>query len=273
MLLRRCLVVGVFSIIVGSSFGQDQRATSPGRDSQVLEILGRVVQANGGSQALANVHDITEKGEITFHGGGGAKGPLTIRMLGGNHFHMEADLPNGKSSWTVSDGGGSKKEGEKVVPLSRENALNLGNLTYPIGHVEAALSDSATTTSFVGIEKREARSVYRLRLKGHLGLASEGHASIPVVKDMLIDALTFDIVSVEDRPFVALSVEKGRLRADTDRPFHSPPRAIEFSDFRVVNGVRLPFSVKTKLLGQLTLSMRLDQVTFNNSLSGQDFKP
>ena len=108
MLLRGCLVVGVFSIMVGFAFGQDQKATSAGRDRQSLEVLARAMQANGSSQALASVHDITEKGEITFHWGDGVKGPLTIQMLDGNHFRLEADLADDKRVWVVRSGRGSQ---------------------------------------------------------------------------------------------------------------------------------------------------------------------
>lgn len=245
------------------------------RDADAVEILARVVQAAGGPQALASVHDIAESGEITFYWGKDVKGPVSIHSLGGNHFRMEADLPEGKSTWAVNDGVGSKKESEKVTPISRENAINLGNLTYPVGPVAAALADSLTEVSFVGIEKREGRSVYRLRLKGQLGLVSQVRKGGPVVKELLIDALTFDILSIEDYPQPIRNGGKrssNRSPASADKRDDPPPRTIAFSDFRVVRGVRLPFSVSTKLLRQETMSIRLDKVAFNSNLNAQDFE-
>jgi hypothetical protein len=112
-------------------FGQQRSEAHPQRDAQAIEILTRVVQASGGPQALASVHDIAESGEITFYWGKDVKGPVTIKALGGNHFRMEADLSPGKNTWIVEDGVGSKKEKDsgKFIPISRENALNFGNLT------------------------------------------------------------------------------------------------------------------------------------------------
>jgi hypothetical protein len=262
MLVRLSIVV--FTIVsISLVLSAQEASTHPKRDAQAVEILTRTVNAAGGHQVLAAVHDMTESGKITFYWGKDVKGPVTIRALGGNHFRMEADLPEGKSTWIVKDGVGSKKDGDKTKPISRENAINLGNLTYPIGHVTAALADSATEVSFIGIEKREGRSVYRLRVKGKLGLAGDG-SPVSVVKDLIVDALTFDVLSVDDRPF--------QTYKPGGRPSDTAPREIDFADFRTVNGVQIPFSISTKLQGQQALSIHLDEVTFNNNLSVGDFQ-
>ncbi len=259
----------VFSIIVVcclSTFGQGQaRSNQPQRDSLLLDVLTRVVNAAGGSEQLVAVHDLTESGEITFHWGAGVKGPVTIRSLGANHFRMEADLPEGKSIWLVNDGDGNKKEADrKPVAISSDNAINLGNLTFPIAFVMAALTDAKTDISLVGIEKNGDRSVYRLRIRGQFGLSSKPRANLPVVKDLLVDALKFNIVSVEDRPF--------RTYDPGGKPSEKASRAIEYSDFRAVRGVFVPFSITTKLMGQPTLSIELNSAAFNSNLRLEDFQ-
>jgi hypothetical protein len=242
-------------------FGQEQPKT-PRRDPVLLDVLARVVNAAGGPQTLASVHDLTESGEITFCWGDGVKGPVTIRTLGRNNFRMEANLPDAKKTWVVRNGSGTRIEGEKTVPMTNDGALNLENITYPLAHVTAALTDSATDVSLVGIEKQEGRSLYRLRVKGQLGLASESSQRNAVTKELLIDALNFDIVSVEDRPF------PNRAGGSKD----TPSRTIEYGDFRVVKGARIPFSITTKLLGQKTFSIHLADVTFNSNLTDEDFQ-
>jgi hypothetical protein len=260
------------AILSCSVFGQQLK--SPERDAQSIEILTHVVEAAGGRQALAAVHDITESGEITFDWADGVKGPVIIQILGGKYFRMESALANGGSIWIARDGRGSKMDQQKTVQLSPSSAINLGNLTYPVAHVMAALADCSTDVSFVDIEKRNGRSVYRLQVEGQLGLVSQAQLGGPVVKDLLIDALDFNIVGVEDRPFPARNPEvasDSRSRASARRHSDSPSRAIEFSDFRLVNGVRVPFSISTTLLGQQTLSILLNKVRFNSNLSSQDF--
>lgn len=262
MFVRRSFVL--FTIVAVSPFLSAQEAAKhPKRDAQAVEILTRTVNAAGGRQSLSAVRDMTESGEITFYWGESVNGPVTIHTLGGNHFRMEAELSQGRSTWIVSDGVGSKKNGEKVSPISRENAINLCNLTYPVGHAATGLADPATDVSFIRIETREGRSVYRLRLRGKLGLVGDG-SPVVVVKDLIVDPLSFDIIGVEDDPYP--TYQPG------ERSSNTMPRQIEFGDFRLVNGVRVPFSITTKLEGQQTLTIQLRQVTFNNNLSISDFR-
>lgn len=242
-----------------------EQPKQPRRDPVLLDVLTRAVSAAGGTQALAAVHDLTESGEITFHWGEGVKGSVTIQTLGGNHFRMEADLPEGKRTWVVNNGNGTSREGDhKAFSLSSENAANLGNLTFPISQIAAVLGDAQTDISLVGVETRDSRSIYRLRVKGQLGISSKPIPDLPVVKDLLIDALSFSILSVEDRPFQ--TYEAG------GKPSDKPSREIDFEDFRTVNGVLVPFSISTKLMGQETLSIHLTSVVLNSNLSPVDFK-
>jgi hypothetical protein len=115
----------------------------------------------------------------------------------------------------------------------------------------------------VGVEEREGRSVYRLRVKGRLGLVGGG-APASVAKDLIVDALKFDILSVEDHPYPTYK--------SGGKPSGVAPREIDFGDFQVVKGVRLPFSISTKLHGQLTLSLRISDVTLNSQVSEKEFR-
>ena len=257
----------VASFVLAVSLFSHAQSKQPRRDPVLLDVLSRVISAAGGSQSLSSVHDVSESGEIIFYSADEeVKGPVVIRLLGGNHFRMEADVPEGKRTWVVKDGMGSLKEADgEVHSLSYENALNLGNLTFPLAHFAATLNDAMTDISLVGIENMSGHSIYRLRVKGQLGLHSPAAGpELPVVKDLLVDAVSFDIISVEDRPFPTYE-SGGRL---SDRP----SRAVEFGDFRIVNGVRVPFSITTRLMGQQTLSIRLSNVTFNSNLGDQDFE-
>jgi hypothetical protein len=251
-----------------SLLAQSQSTTgrkAPERDAQSIEILNRVVQAAGGSQALAAVRDITERGEITFYWGKGQKGPVTIEMVGGRRYRMEADLPQGPSVWITRDGTGWKKESdERVVGLSSENATPMGNFTYPIGQVVASLADPNTSVSFVGIESRKDHSVYRLRVTGRLGLLPTTSVISAISKDLIIDALSFDIVGVADRSF---PVYEG------GRPSDKAPYEVDFSDFHAVNQLRVPFLIDMTLMGQHAMDIRVTEVTLNSGVREEQFQP
>jgi len=244
-------------------FGQEG-PKRPQREPVLLDVLTRVVNAAGGAQSLASVHDLTESGDITFRWEEDVKGPVTIRAIGGNRFRMEADLPDGKTTWIVKDGSGTKQQGDqKAIPLSGSNAANFGNFTFPIAYLAAAIRDPNTDISLVGIETREARSVYRIRVDGRLDVIRNQIAGVSVRKDVLVDALSFEIMSVEDSPFPVYQ-RNGKLS-------DSPPREITYGDFRVVNGVLVPFLISEKVHGQSGVDIRLDKVVFNTGLSDTDF--
>jgi hypothetical protein len=265
MLIRSSTLLLTVLVFSTPSLLANDRTNPVRRDPQAIEILTRTVNAAGGFQSFSNVRDLTESGEITFNWGEDVKGPVTIRTLGDNHFRMEADLPRNRMTWVVRNGMGFKKEKEDdtPVPISTLQAINLAGFTFPLQLVAEALADPSTDLSFVAIEHRGGRSVYRLRMKGRFGSVSQPHGGL-VVKSLLVDALNFDIVIEEDYPF--LISKSGGNKSDT------APRQIEFEDFRVVDGVRVPFSISTRIVGQRTMSISLSKVIFNSNLSDSDFR-
>jgi hypothetical protein len=232
-------------------------AKTPERDAQSIAILNRVISTVGGGQALAAIHDITEKGEITFHSDNGIKGPVTIQMLNGCCFRLDAELPDGKTSWLVKEGLGSEQENNENMSMSHLRAASLENLSYPVGYAIFAIQDRTVSVSFVGVENREGRSTYRIRVGAQLGSDARMTLRRPLARDLLIDALTFDVVGTEDLEY--LSCQRFGTRG-------SVHHEVDFEDFRVIHGTRLPFRIAAKVGGQETLDIRLGEVTFNSNL-------
>ena len=263
-MLRKWLLGLVLICLIASGYAySQQQKVQPVRDANALDILSRVVNAAGGAQALVAVRDLTETGNITFNWGDGVTAPVTIKILSGNYFRMEADLPDGPRIWNVENGVGWRKQYDHLASISNDKAVNLENLTYPLREVAAALADPTTAVSLVGIETLNSRSIYRVRLKGRLGLTRDASPVGPTSKDLLIDALTFDILAVNDFPF--FTYQPGGKRSDV------ATRMVTFEDFKIINGIRIPFSISTKVLGQPTSSISLSEITFNSNLSDADF--
>jgi hypothetical protein len=265
--------VAFLVVITSCAFLFSQEQVKPLlRDPMLLDVLARVINTAGGAQRLAAVQGLSESGEITFYWRENIKGPVTIRSLGWNHFRLEADLPQGKRIWLVNDAVGSRKEtDQKPVALPYANAINLESLTFPVAYVVAALADPEADISLVGIDKSERRTIYHVRLKGRLGLVEKGPAGGPIVKDVLIDALSFEILAVEDFPYSRKSSESSKSSKSNEKIREVAPREITYEDFRVVNGLRVPFSISTKLEGQRTFSLHLTEATFNANLTDGDF--
>ena len=254
----------VFVVLSASfAFSQQETPTRTGREASAIEILNRAMESAGGRQALLSLHDITENGEITFWGGRPVKGPVAIRSIGGSRFRMDADLSQGKRKWVVKEGIGSDTEGEKTFSMPHWRAINLHNLTFPLGFVTATVQDATTDVALVGIETLEGRSVYRVRVSGRLGLSSRAGPFDDVVKELLIDAHVFEIVRVEDYPLT----DHARRNLQPGKP----QRQIDFGDFRVVSGVRVPFSISIRDLHEKSMTIQLSTVAFNSNLTDVDF--
>lgn len=260
-----CLIV-LAIFVLANTLRCESQSRLLDQDPALQDVLSRVIERAGGARVLASVQDVTESGEITFHWAEEVKGVVSIRLLGGNHFRMEADTADGSRTWKIKDGDGSVKEIDgSLHRLSYENALNFGNLTFPAAHVLSALHDSRAVVSLAAIENSDGRTVYRIRLKGQLGLHNlNAGPDVAITKDVLVDAATFDIISVEDQPFQ--TYELG------GKPSSKPSRTVEFGDFHTVNRVRMPFLITTYLMGQKTLTIQLNNVTLNNYVSESDFK-
>jgi hypothetical protein len=270
---RRLIVLAIlasFCVLTEIARSSDSPASSPSivesapnssqRDPRAIDILNRTLKAAGGMQALSAIHNFTGSGNITLFFAEEVKGPVLIRSLGGNHFRMDADLPGGKRSWTLSGSHGSRTESSgKQHALTEGSAVDLANLSFPLAYVSAAVSDPQATIAFRGVENWKGRSVYRIQLKGKLGVIDRGI----LVRDLLVDAIGFDILVVED--------EHIRIHKPGDKPTDLASRQIEFGDFRVTNGIQVPYWINIRLMGQQVMRIELNQVAFNGQLSNLDF--
>jgi outer membrane lipoprotein-sorting protein len=50
------------------------------------------------------------------------------------------------------------------------------------------------------------------------------------------------------------------------------PHEVQFSDYRLVNGVLAPFSITEKNSHQRTSTVQIDHMTFNQGLQDSDFQ-
>jgi hypothetical protein len=117
--------------------------------------------------------------------------------------------------------------------------------------VAAALGDSGSSLSYLGLIDEDGRSVHHLRLVASgIELDPDGKFKDLRTLDVFIDASTFLVIRTRDT-----------IHADRNMNDHYS-RELFFSDYRVVNGVLVPFAVTEKFGGQRTWSLQLDSVNF-----------
>lgn len=242
---------------------QSPPSTTPTRDPQALTILTQCLQAAGGTQAIAAIQDFTATGRITYNWANQpVQGSVTVRGRGTGQFRLDANLADGNLSWAVNNGIGLyKKLDGSTTHIFFPNAVNFGSLTFPYAYIAASLADPSTNISYIGIDTKNGKKTYDIRLQQTFSSERDpnGVLSKLTQRDFFIDTGTFQIVRTADmvHPEKVATIDI--------------PHEMDFSDYRSVNGVMVPFSIGEMTVGQHTYTIQLDQVHFNTGLQDSDF--
>lgn len=269
MRLARTLLAVLLSFVLTCPAWSQQAATTssqspPQRDTQAVAVLNQMLSTSGGSNLISSIQDSTATGSITyFWGGQQVQGTVTLRQKGADEFRLDANLPSGVRSWAVSFGNGSVIETDGAVrPVGFANALNLGALAFPLAEVYADLQDSSTTLTYVGSTQIAGRTAAQIRAQRNFGTLNDADGSLSKLRsrDFFIDSSNLQLLLIRDTTHSSESVSENYQHE------------IWFSDYRLVNGVLVPFGVSEKIAGQQTWAVQLAQITFNNNLSDADFQ-
>jgi hypothetical protein len=233
----------------------------PPRDALAMSILNQVLVAGGGAQAIAAVSDYTAAGNVTT---GNDKGSITIRGLHGWEFRMDINGSAGAYSSGVHQGKIFTKAADGTVDIPQQNrhrdrfALPVWTPMFPAGYafqsafVAHVLSGKAFGVLSAGTAEINGHSAYDIRITaGPFPAATQsgaGSLTTRPSRDLFIDASTFQIVA---------------FRETVPR---NPTHEIDYSNFKLVNGVLMPFAISESFGGHVVATIQIDQITFNSGL-------
>jgi len=254
----------VFAALLFPAFliGQQMPTASIQRDERAITVLKKAVNAAGSVDLLDAVRDFKGSGKITYYWAGQeVQGDVTVLGRGTSQFRMDASLPEGVRSFTVNRGEGSVKEPSgEVKSMPPHNTGNFGSLTFPAKSLPAALQDPSTSISYIGSETKEGHQVDHVRLQKIFKNDPQGLRSSLTKKDFFIDASTFQVVAT----------------LDMLHPEHQSgvdyPHEMQFSDYRQVEGILVPFSITETASGQRTFTLELTQFSANAGLEDRHFQ-
>jgi hypothetical protein len=261
----RFLVFAFFLFWMFTQPSSPQQTSAPTiqRDQQALTVLTQVLATAGGQAVLGAIQDITGTGTITYYWAGDeVQGTVTVKGRGVGQFRLDAILSNGTRSWAVNNGTGFEKEPDGTTSqIPYHNTLNFGNLTFPLYFLSAVVQDTSTSITYVGMETKNGSQVHHIRAQKVFGRDADPSGILGKLtrRDFFVDCTTFQVVATLDMVHPA--------RAST----LSYPREMQFSDYRTINGILVPFSIMEVATGQRTYSIQLTQVTFNSGLQDSDF--
>ena len=225
------------------------------KDPQAITIVSQALSVAGGTTAIAVINDYTATGNITYHSDQGVQGSVTVQGLGLNQYRLDASLPKGVRSWAVTDGRMSQKaEDGSVKPMHSQLPMNLSGLVVPYLELSIALKSPAFGLSNKGVIEVNGRSAYDIQVQRvATGITRPTRVDGFFTRDYFVDASTFQVVMTQDL-----------------LPDHAF-RQLQYSDFRPISGVLVPFSISEVAGSQQTWSMQLSQITFNTGLQDSAF--
>jgi hypothetical protein len=243
----RCLVAGVWVLVV-SAPGPAQVATPETASAQpTLEaLLDLSIRAYGGEDALAGAGESLQRGTVTSAMRGGAEGRLLRVYQRPIRLRVEIDYPGNETEVRILDGGRGWRNGAAASrPMYQSMLLQAARLGMP-----ALLSEFRDGLEDRGSVQREGKERRVLALEFHRGLEIQAE----------IDPETGRVLRSEG----SISAPGGNVVLRF---------ATEYSDFRRVDGLLVPFHEVNWAQGRRTGETQLETVEFGVSLPPGAFHP
>jgi hypothetical protein len=227
------------------------------KDAQAVDVVTQALVAAGGITAVSAIADYTATGNVTYHMATDVQGTVTVRGGGLGNLRIDASLPTGMRSEAILDGQITiKTEDGGITPIQLQAPMSPGRLVLPYLLLAPAVNSPGFSLSYKGLVDVDGRSAHDVQLVRILPGLSDPTGLIREYStvDFFIDSSTLQLLMMQD------VVLKHMVRQ------------VRYSDYRLANGVLVPFSISEQRAGQPTWLMRLSQITFNTGLQDSDFQ-
>jgi hypothetical protein len=215
--------------------------TRPKPPSETVDqVVSKFVEALGGRDALAKITSRTRKGAVTNRAG--QTSPVVVDEKAPGRYRVSVAGTPGLSQGVSADGAWVQS-GERVRDLTGVEAL--------------ALSTAADVSLPLDLPGRYTGLAARAydTIDGHDVIVMQGRSSPDVT-----ETLSFDRVSgLLLRRVVRFRTSMGRL-----------PQQIDYSDYRAVGAVKMPFEVRVADWSSLS-AMKFTDITLNPTLDDASF--
>ena len=228
---------------------------TPRRDPAAIAAVEQATAALGGRTAVTKLTDCTAYGTIQPAPNSSATSGNFVWKSAGAEFRH--DFSDGTSTQTLVSG-----HGHPVVSLSGKNrrllrhvAQALPPLYLPALVLVSQVDNPSYSLKFIGLTAVSGQPAIHIRTS----LGSDPVSAALTPQDWYFDATSGMPLSVEYRVPDSLNAEKWE------------PGAAEFSDFRPINGMAVPFRILI-YEGPVQVSVvTLASVTFNAGVNPADF--
>lgn len=258
------VVLFIFALFSISQFTAARQTTTS--SPQPLVLLQRSLSALGGAQTLTDVtlsgtarriagsDDDTGTGVLTALASGAGRTDLSLSSGQRSEVcNLSAATPAG--TWSGPD--------RVSYPIAYHNLLSEPAWFFPAFAIARRLSGSGFVATYVGYETHNGQAVEHVSVSQTLpNQYSPGAQTLQHLTqvDFFLDSTTL-LPSA-----IAFSIHP-----DNDALIDIPVE-IRFSDYRVVNGVQVPYHIQKFLNNSLILDFQAQSVTLNSGLTAATFQ-
>jgi hypothetical protein len=255
-----CLLLLSVSVWTQQTPSAQQPSTpSPApKDAQAVSVLAQALTVAGGTTAIAAITDYTASGSATYPASQAANitGTVTIIGHGLNQFRVDEVLPTGSESQSVNNGGITVKMSDGTVQIVPYPApVMAGSITLPCLQLAALSMDPNIRLIYKGIVNQAGVPLHDIRtFRVFPGQANLNGPFVDLGNaELYFDASTLQLVMAQD------TARRGVVRT------------IQYSDYRTVKGVAVPFSVSEQINSGVVRQIQLNRISFNSGLQDSAF--
>jgi hypothetical protein len=242
--------------------GWTQQATAPSpapKDPQAVSVLNQALGVAGGAAAIGAITDYTATGTVTYPGDSGTNvsGTITISGRGLNQYRTDEVLPSGPVSLSIDRGFIQAKAADGTVRWVPYAAPTItGSTTLPSLQLAALIVDPNVLLIYKGVVSQGGISVHDI--KAFRMFPAQPNPSGPYLDlsnaELFVDTSTLQLVSAQDM------IRGGGVRS------------IQYSNYKTINRVGVPFSVTEQIGSTVTRQVQLNQISFNMGLQDSAFE-
>lgn len=265
--MRARPLVGIAFLLISSGVTKAQQHATTTSAEQGPALAQRAAAALTPYTAAS---DVTITGTVNRTIGSSSEtGNFTLKALGTDNSRFDLVLSEGtrsevfyKSSVSYAPSGVWIGTNGISHPIASHNCLAGRTWFFPALSILAEFSNPNIFVTYVGAETRNEAPVLHLRYSFPIAIADKHSAAVQSqlsVTDVYLDPSSYLTVSIsfnvhpDDNMLVNIPVE------------------IDFSDYRVVEGVQVPFKIERYLNGTLMFDFNVQSVSINTGLSSSEF--
>jgi len=231
-------------------------ASTASVDQQAVAVLQQSVTAMGATVPS----DSTATGTITTVAGSLTEsGTITILTRGTDQTSEQIQTPHG-STVVYSQGQASNVSGSATAPISMELTQTSQCPYFPLPLLTSALNNPDTAYKYIGVESLNGASVQHIRIwNTYASLPQMQALSEFTVADLWLDAASY----------VPLRLSYTHRGAGGSEP--RIEMDVFYSNYRNMGGAFYPLSIQKSFNGTPSVTITIQQVTFNTGLTNLDF--